>query len=83
MVGLVFRRAQNAGFVIPNEEIDTYLADVNDGGYDGKPRVDDHFQTLVNEALRKKLGLTRSDRGVLVREPRKSDPSYPSVKVTL
>jgi hypothetical protein len=77
MVGLVFRRAQNAGFVIPNEEIDTYLQDVKDGHYDGKPRVADHFQTLVNEALRKKLGLARSDRGVLVREPRKSDPSYP------
>jgi S1-C subfamily serine protease len=77
MVGLVFRRSQNAGFVIPNEEIDAYLADVKDGRYDGKPRVDDHFQTLVNEALRKKLGLRRSDGGVLVREPRKSDASYP------
>jgi hypothetical protein len=77
MVGLVFRRAQNAGFVIPNEEIDAYLADVKDGRYDGKPRVEDHFQTLVNAALRKKLGLTQSDRGVLVREPRKSDTSYP------
>jgi S1-C subfamily serine protease len=77
MVGLVFRRAQNAGFVIPNEEIDAYLADVKDGRYDGKLRVSDRFQTLVNEALRKKLGLARSDRGVLVREPRKSDSSYP------
>ena len=37
MVGLVFRRAQNAGFVIPNEEIDNYLADINDGRYDGSP----------------------------------------------
>jgi S1-C subfamily serine protease len=77
MVGLVFRRAQNAGFVIPNEEIDAYLEDVKDGHYDGKPRVADHFQTLVNEALRRRLRLARSDRGVLVREPRKLDPSYP------
>ncbi len=77
MVGLVFRRAQNAGFIIPNEEINAYLEDVKDGRYEGKPRVADHFQTLVNETLRKKLGLARSDRGVLVREPRKPDPSYP------
>jgi S1-C subfamily serine protease len=77
MVGLVFRRAQNAGLVIPNEEIDAYLDDVKDSRYDGKPRVDGHFQPLINEALRKKLGLTRSDHGVFVRQPRKADPSYP------
>jgi len=77
MVGLVFRRSQNAGYVIPNEEIDAYLDDVRDGRYDGKPRVADHFQPLNNEALRKKLGLARSDRGVMVRKPWKADPAYP------
>ncbi len=77
MVGLVFRRSQNAGYVIPNEEIDTFLDDVKDGRYDGKVRVADYFQTLTNEALRKKLGLARSDRGVLVRQPAKEDPAYP------
>ncbi|MGC8642200.1 MAG: trypsin-like peptidase domain-containing protein [Isosphaeraceae bacterium] len=69
MIGLVFRRAQNAGLIIPNEEIDAFLTDVKDGRYDGKPRSVDHFQTLVNETLRKKLGLKRSDRGILVRQP--------------
>ena len=77
MAGLVFRRAQNAGVVIPNEEIDAYLDDVKDGRYDGKPRVIDQFQGLVNEALRKKLGLGRTDRGVMVRRPGRDDPSYP------
>jgi S1-C subfamily serine protease len=77
MVGLVFRRVQNAGIVIPNEEIDGFLDDVKDGRYDGKPRVADHLQPLVNEALRKKLGLARSDRGVLVRKPWKGDSDYP------
>ena len=77
MVGLVFRRIREAGVVIPNEEIDAFLDDVRDGRYDGKPRVADHFQPLVNEALRKKLGLGRGDRGVLVRKPWKSAPSYP------
>jgi hypothetical protein len=72
-VGLVFRRLENIAYVIPNEEIDAYLADVKDGRYDGKPRVTDLFQTLVNEALRKKLGLARSDRGLLVRKPARPD----------
>ena len=55
MIGLTFGqlgRAENVGYVIPNEEIDAYLDDVRDGRYDGKPRVNDHFQTLENEALR-------------------------------
>jgi S1-C subfamily serine protease len=77
MIGLVFRRSQNAGYVIPNGEIDDFLADVKDGCYDGNLRVDDHFQPLINEALRKKLGLAREDRGVLIREPRKADPNGP------
>jgi S1-C subfamily serine protease len=77
MIGLVFRRAQNAGVVIPNEEIDTYLEDVKDGRYDGKPRLVDHFQPLVNEALRKKLGLARTDRGIMVESPGLLNPSNP------
>jgi S1-C subfamily serine protease len=77
MVGLVFRRAGNAGVVIPNEEIDAYLEDVKDGRYDGKPRLLDQFQPMVNEALRKKLGLGRADRGMMVRTPGRADASYP------
>jgi S1-C subfamily serine protease len=77
MVGLVFRRMQNAGLIIPNEEIDTFLEDVKDGRYDGKPRVTDRFQTLVNETLRKRLGLKRTDRGIMVRQASKIVPSNP------
>jgi S1-C subfamily serine protease len=77
MVGLVFRRIQNAGLIIPNEEIDTFLEDVKDGRYDGKPRVTDRFQTLVNETLRKRLGLKRTDRGIMVRQASKIVPSNP------
>jgi S1-C subfamily serine protease len=68
MVGLVFRRTDNAGLVIPNEEVDACLDEFKAGRNGGKPRVSDHFQVLVNEALRKKLGLSRSDRGVMVRD---------------
>jgi S1-C subfamily serine protease len=77
MFGLTFRRAGGVGVIIPNEEIDAYLDDVKDGRYDGKPRVADQFQTLENEALRARLGLGRSDRGVMARKPARCDPSYP------
>ena len=77
MVGLVFRRTQNAGYVIPNEEIDSYLEDVKDGRYDGKPRVTDHFQVLVNAGLRKKLGMARADHGVMVRKSGCANATHP------
>jgi S1-C subfamily serine protease len=77
LVGLVFRRMENSGLIIPNEEIDTFLEDVKDGRYDGKPRSIDHFQTLVNETLRKKLGLKRTDRGIMVRKPGRAIASNP------
>jgi hypothetical protein len=80
MIGLTFGqlgRAENVGYVIPNEEIAAYLEDVKDGRYDGKLRVTDHYQSLENEALRARLGLGRSVRGIMVRKPGRSDPSYP------
>jgi S1-C subfamily serine protease len=77
MIGLTFRRSENAAFVIPNEEIDGYLEDVKDGRYDGKPRVMDYFQPLENESLRASLGLSRLERGIMVRKPAKADSTYP------
>jgi S1-C subfamily serine protease len=79
MAGLVFAvaPAENVGYVIPIEEIDEFLADVADGRYDGKPRLFDQFQTLENEALRARLGLTKAVRGIMVREPRRRDLTYP------
>lgn len=77
MVGMVFRRSQNSGFVIPEEEIAGYLDDVKDGRYDGKARITDRFQKLVNPALRKKLGLAPTDRGVMVQKPGRPDPDHP------
>jgi S1-C subfamily serine protease len=80
MVGLTFSRlaaAQNGGYVIPNEEIDLYLEDVKDGRYDGKLRISDYYQALENEALRAKLGLAKSVRGIMVRKLGAHDPAYP------
>jgi S1-C subfamily serine protease len=74
VIGLCFstiRGADNIGYVIPNEEIRSFLEDFEDGKYDGKPQFFGRLQTLENEAIRKKLGLDRSQTGLMVTaEPR-------------
>jgi S1-C subfamily serine protease len=77
MIGVISGHAENIGYIIPNEEIHDFLADVADGHYEGKPYVYDQFQTLENDALRGKLGLDKNARGLMVREPKRRDPVYP------
>jgi S1-C subfamily serine protease len=79
MVGLVWGQAgaENVGYLIANEEIDDFLKDIADGRYDGKPSLSEQWQALENEALRARLGLVKSVRGIMVREPRRRDASYP------
>jgi S1-C subfamily serine protease len=81
MIGLVIGSSvegRNIGYVIPNEEIDHFLTS---GGKDGgKPRILDDVQALQNDALRNKLKLDPGTRGVLVRAPASSEPSYPLKK---
>jgi S1-C subfamily serine protease len=77
MIGVISGHAENIGLIIPNPEIDEFLSDVADGRYDGKPRVLDQFQTLENESLRAKLRLAKDVRGLMVREPRRRESSYP------
>lgn len=81
MIGLAFSRAggdsQNIGYIIPNEEIELFLADVKDGHYDGKPAMYDDFQTLENPALRAFLKLDKSVEGIIVHRPYRLDASYP------
>src|SRR5215475_11275110 len=51
MIGLAFShldQAQNIGYIIPNEEIDLFLKDIEDGHYDGKVAMLDELQTLEN-----------------------------------
>ena len=80
MIGLAFSgaaNAQNIGYIIPNEEIELFLADVADGSYKGKPAMVDDIQTLENPALRNFLKLDKSVEGAVVQRPRSNDPSYP------
>ena len=71
MIGLVFsklQQADNIGYIIPMEEIELFLKDVEDGRYDGKPVLIDAFQNLENAALRRKLKLDKKTTGVLLRK---------------
>jgi S1-C subfamily serine protease len=80
MIGVAFSRlggSDNIGYIIPNEEIDLFLADITDGRYDGKPTNFDEFQTLINPGLRTFLNLDRSVEGVVVRETDDRSADYP------
>jgi S1-C subfamily serine protease len=80
MIGVAFSylgKAQNIGYIIPNEEIELFLEDVADGRYDGKPAMFDALQTLENPALRRFLKLDASVEGIVVNEPFGRDASYP------
>jgi S1-C subfamily serine protease len=84
MIGVAYSRAlnaQNIGYIIPNEEIELFLADVADGRYDGKPSAyPDTLQTLENPALRAYLKLDSSVKGIVVSKPHRSDDGYPLKK---
>jgi S1-C subfamily serine protease len=82
MIGLVCSRlneAENIGYVIPNEEIDGFLARLKDGRYESKAMeaTGTDFQRLENPALRRLLKLDAKTKGVLVRPPDRRDASYP------
>ena len=80
MIGLAFSTlggAQNIGYIIPNEEVDLFLADVADGRYDGKPALFDEMQTLENPALRAYLKLDKATTGIVVQKPWAGEPGNP------
>ena len=82
MIGLAFSHlvtgeTQNIGYVIPNEEIELFLADIADGHYDGKSNLYDDLQTLENPALRDFLKIDKKVEGMVVHRPDKDDASYP------
>jgi S1-C subfamily serine protease len=83
MIGLVVGSSpegQNIGYLIPDEEITGFLTAPGTGPIPPKPRLIDEVQPLQNAALRARLKLDRSVRGVLVRAPASADPSYPLKK---
>ncbi len=80
MIGLAFSHLQgseNISYIIPNEEIDLFLADIADGKYDGKPAMYDTLQTLENPALRGYLKLDPTVKGMIVSRPDEGVPNNP------
>ncbi len=80
MVGMVLRRleqADNIAYIIPNEEVDLFLKDAENGRYDGKPSLYDVMQLAQNETLRARLKLPKDVNGILVWRPDGDEPSYP------
>lgn len=79
MIGLTFARlgaGDNIGYIIPNEEIDLFLADIADGRYDGKPALFQGVQPLQNASLRDFAKVPKGTTGVLVSDPQ-PDPGNP------
>lgn len=80
MIGVAFSRlggGDNIGYIIPNEEIELFLADAADGSIEGKPGSWDSLQTLHNPALRDYLNPGSSAEGVVVNHPDTPDSAYP------
>ena len=76
ILGLVFsqsRNADNIGYLIPADEVQMFLDDVEDGKYDGKRKLFGHFQTVENVALRQSLKLDAATGGLMVTRPYGTD----------
>ncbi len=71
VVGVAFQGfsgdvAQNVGYMIPTPVIQHFLDDVKDGHYDRYMDLSIGISNTLNPAMRKALGLTDDDRGVIV-----------------
>jgi len=80
VIGVAFSglaAAENIGYLIPAEEVRTFLDDVQDGRYDGKPQLWDEFQTIENDALRAWLKLPKEVAGCMITRPRSDEESFP------
>ena len=78
MIGLVFSRlttnAQNIGYLIPNEEIDLFLAHLGSGVYKAKGQMNVVLQDLDNLALRIALNIPGGAQGMRIGKVEKPSP---------
>jgi S1-C subfamily serine protease len=69
VVGLAFQglsSGDNIGYAIPVPIIQHFLTDIDDGTYNGYPELGAAIMDTRNAALRKSLGLTGADTGVVI-----------------
>ena len=60
--------ADNIGYIVPTTVLNHFLNDVDDGAYDGFPRIGIFDQKLDNKNLKGVYKLNKSQTGVLVRK---------------
>jgi S1-C subfamily serine protease len=71
MIGLAFAhlsRSENISYIIPCEEINLFLNNMQDGAYHGRPFLNVRLQALQNSALRSFLKLDKSAHGAVVQQ---------------
>ncbi len=76
ILGIVFSgipSADNIGYLIPADEIRTFLEDIKDGKYDGKPNLFAGLHSSENPALRDMLKLDAATTGIIVTNPQEKD----------
>jgi S1-C subfamily serine protease len=79
MIGVVYSLlsgAQNIAYIVPNEEVEYFIANSKEGKFKGKPRENSptNYQPLENEAMRRMLKVDRTIQGVVVVRPA---PGFP------
>ncbi len=83
LIGIAFQHsvgAQNIGYVVPMPIIRRFLKDIGDGRYDGIPDLGVWWQSTENENLRRSLGLTTDNDGVLITKTAFGASSWDSLK---
>lgn len=73
VIGVAFQahsNAENTGYIIPTPVVNRFLVDVKDGRYDGHPYQGLLYipSKLENPALRKQLGLSNGQQGVVIED---------------
>ncbi|MFQ6066606.1 MAG: S1C family serine protease [bacterium] len=68
IVGVAFQagRGENIGYMVPAPLIKYFLKDIEDGKYDGIPRIGISWQGLENPDIRQRYKMTEEQTGVLV-----------------
>jgi S1-C subfamily serine protease len=83
IIGVAFQGkedAQGIGYAIPSLLVKHFLKDLQDKKYEGFPTLGVNFQSLENESYRLKMGLKKSQTGVVVDDVEFGSPAYGIIK---
>jgi S1-C subfamily serine protease len=79
VVGVAFQassRLENVGYFIPTPVVEHFLEDVEDGRYDGFPRLDMFVSNLDSPAARRRAGMGEDETGVRVDFVHPASPAH-------